>query len=64
MAKIKNPWRDGWDCDVCEDACGARLCLQVAEDKGNYVLGRGYHKLPQPFAQLLDKRFPVRYVVR
>lgn len=50
MARIKNPWRDGRDCDVIDASCIFRKCLHVSEDKGSFTQGVGYtsyHKDPQ-----------------
>lgn len=44
MAKnpLQNPWGDGRNVDALEPDCAFRPCLQVGEDKGSYVQGRGY----------------------
>lgn len=41
-AKIKNPWGDGRDAAVSDPECCARPCLNIGEDKGVFVKGRGY----------------------
>jgi len=49
-AKVHNPWGDGRDADVLDEKCCARPCLNIGEDKGTYVQGRGYtsyHKNPK-----------------
>lgn len=50
MPKIRNPWKDGRDCDVSDALCAFRDCLHVAEDKGSYTPGVGYtsyHRSPR-----------------
>lgn len=42
MASLKNPWRDGRDCAVLEEACACRSCLNIAENKGTFTQGVGY----------------------
>ena len=50
VARIRNPWKDGRDCDVSDGSCALRGCLHVAEDKGSYTPGVGYtsyHRVPR-----------------